>query len=330
MKLKDWADLQGISYITAWRWFKAGDPRLAQAYQSDSGTIIVPDEIEPSEQVMVGNTQNDAMSIFLKKTVEFSKSNSSIEEFAAFVLSNFSLKLNGTEGPTPAPKYSRNKPKSEEVQKHFQQFTKPKGEKPKTNMFISEPDTLDALVAQSDNITTQELIAEIHKQVDTGFTGFIDGDLSDEIQEQPEVQDLLKNLSSALAPGGSPFPAGFDNSVKTYGMTATDGLVNRSVDLTTPQQINYTGSTSQPVSSSFSTFSHSEPLPFYVSGIDASSAGGICFNSSNLTMQPTSFTAVFQPTQKELESVAKVIETSDDTLPRKRGRKPFKNLKATK
>ena len=66
MKLKDWADKQGISYITAYRWFKS-DKLPVKAYQSGSGTIIVQDESEDLEKLdMPVNTQNtDLMSIFL-------------------------------------------------------------------------------------------------------------------------------------------------------------------------------------------------------------------------------------------------------------------------
>ena len=41
MKLSTWATQQGISYITAYRWFKAG--KIANAKQLDTGTIIVED-----------------------------------------------------------------------------------------------------------------------------------------------------------------------------------------------------------------------------------------------------------------------------------------------
>src|SRR5271166_2105541 len=102
MKLSDWADKQGIAYLTAYRWFKAGKLPV-DAYQTDSGTIIVQDDFETSEQAMAGNSQsNDVMSLFLKKTVEFSKNNATVEDFAAYVISNFSLKFNS--GPD-TPKY---------------------------------------------------------------------------------------------------------------------------------------------------------------------------------------------------------------------------------
>jgi putative resolvase len=40
MKLSDWARKQGISYITAWRWFKAGKLPVP-ARQLPAGTIVV-------------------------------------------------------------------------------------------------------------------------------------------------------------------------------------------------------------------------------------------------------------------------------------------------
>ena len=41
MKLIDYARLQGISYRTAWRWYKAG---MLDAYQTPTGTIVVRKE----------------------------------------------------------------------------------------------------------------------------------------------------------------------------------------------------------------------------------------------------------------------------------------------
>jgi hypothetical protein len=147
MKLADWAKKQGIAYLTAYRWFKDGKLPV-KAYQSDSGTIIVEDN-ESSGQSMGNNLNsqnNDVFSLVLKKVVEYSKNNSTIEDFAAYILSNFSLKLNPIQ---ESPRYSKNKPKPEDIQKYFQQFI-PKGEKPKPNMFVTEPDNLDNLVNQDE------------------------------------------------------------------------------------------------------------------------------------------------------------------------------------
>lgn len=283
MKLKDWADKQGIAYLTAWRWFKAGDPRLANAYQSESGTIIVPDDFEVMESEMSISQTNDVMSSVLKKTVEFSKNNASIEDFAAWILSNFSLKPNVV---IEGPKYSRNKPKSEEVQKHFKQFMKPKGEKPKPNMFVAEPEALDDLIAKADNLTAQELVDEIHK------VG-VEGGVTINPNDAPEVEELMKDLSTVLNVSS---PIG--GSVVTYG-DITEGVVARSVDLT-PQSLDYTGSSD------------------YAFG-NLSITDSIVLNSSDYIMDHNSTS--FKPTKKELESVTKMSTMVDKP---KRGRKPFK------
>jgi len=48
MKLSDWAREQGVSYQTAWRWYKAG--KLPVRYeQMPSGTIIVHPEAPPAQ-----------------------------------------------------------------------------------------------------------------------------------------------------------------------------------------------------------------------------------------------------------------------------------------
>lgn len=41
MKLREYANTQGVSYLTALKWFHAG--RITGAYQMPTGTIIVPD-----------------------------------------------------------------------------------------------------------------------------------------------------------------------------------------------------------------------------------------------------------------------------------------------
>jgi len=300
MKLKDWAEKQGISYLTAWRWFKAGDPRLKDAYQSDSGTIIVPDEADSLEPSMNSIQDSDIMAVILKKTVEFSRNQYPVEDFAAWILSNFTLKIKGAEGP----RYSRQKPKPEEVQKHFQQFLKPKGEKPKPNMFVAEAADLDNLVAKADDLTAQELVDEIHK-VGTEVGAPINP------AEDPEVKDLMKDLSSALNPLNPPNLGLFHNSlvgsVTTYDEVA-EGVVTRSVDLT-PQQLNYTGSNSPTFSSS---------LSFNATSVPASS--GVFLSA---TPAAAAFTASnFQPTQKEVETVSKITAIADKP---RRGRKSYKN-----
>lgn len=294
MKLKDWAEKQGISYLTAWRWFKAKDPRLADAYQSDSGTIIVPDVSNTLEPTMSTPSSNDVMSSVLKKTVELSKNNASVEDFAAWILSNFSLKPNTV---SENPKYSRNKPKTEDVQSHFKKFIPPKGEKPKPNMFVAEADVMDDLVAKSNDLTAQELVDEIQK---IGS----DANVSVNPSDVPEVGELYKDISSALYA-----PRDGDLNVTTYENVA-EGVVTRSVDLT-PQQLNYTGSTS-------SAFSNSSNC---ISGDMGGGLGGTIFNNSIYSVSSPIMTGAFKPTQKEIDSVSKAFAPADKP---KRGRKPSK------
>lgn len=234
MKLKDWADKTGVKYLTAYRWFKAGTLPVP-SYQTDSGTIIVDDDSVYQEQNMSPTPQNDALSLFLKKTVEFSKNNSSVEDFAAYVLANFSIKLNSLE----SPKYSRNKPKAEDIQNHFRQFIPAKGEKPKPNMYVASEEMLNELVTKSDDLTTQELVGEIQKysEVEVTNTAAVD---------TPEFQDLMKDLSTELWHDAKASP-----NVNTLYNFTTDGVINRNVEFS-PQQINYTSSNESSLGSTLS------------------------------------------------------------------------------
>jgi hypothetical protein len=211
MKLSDWAKKQGISYLTAYRWFKDGKLPV-QAYQSDSGTIIVQDDSDTLEQPMATSQSNDVMSLFLKKTVEFSKNESSIEDFAAFIISNFSLKLNNAN--EPSPKYSKNKPKTEDIQKHFQKF-------------IPEKNSIDHL----------KMVKSLIKDNSNGDgVKFVDQNELDKAFMNDS--DLLKMTSlseeDALAELNTLF--GKEKDV--------EGVAARNVEfVSTPQQTNYTDST---------------------------------------------------------------------------------------
>jgi putative resolvase len=48
MKLSDWAKLKGISYTTAYRWFKTGKLPV-KATQAETGTILVEENISSKE-----------------------------------------------------------------------------------------------------------------------------------------------------------------------------------------------------------------------------------------------------------------------------------------
>jgi predicted site-specific integrase-resolvase len=52
MKLSTWARIQGISYRTAWRWFKENKLPVS-VEQMPSGTILVKEPSSPAEQVAV-------------------------------------------------------------------------------------------------------------------------------------------------------------------------------------------------------------------------------------------------------------------------------------
>lgn len=311
MKLKDWADKQGISYITAWRWYKAQDPRLVNAYQSDSGTIIVPDESDASEQTM-GNVQsNDVMSIVLKKTVELSKNNGSVEDFAAWILSNFSLRPNSQ---LEGPKYSRVKPKPEAVQEHFKQFLKPKGEKPKPNMFVAtNEEALEDLVAKSDDLTTKELVDEIHK---------IGADAGAPVNpaDAPEVGELIKDLSFALS------TPNLDSINVTNYEDFTDGVVTRSID-STPQPI-YTGSSGLTVSTGSTivggSLSQSANCSTFYAASNTPVASTLAVSTQGYGAAQPSILNSFHPTAKEMATAARISSIVPDERPR-RGRKSLKN-----
>lgn len=303
IKLKEWADKHGLSYITANRHFHAG--LIPNAQQLDSGTILIEDE--SLEQNMAASGTNDAMSLFLKKTVEFSKNNASVEDFAAYVISNFQLKLNGQ---IDVPRYSKNRPKPEEVQKHFQQFLP---DKEKAEQLKAIKSLIKEQVKGKEILPNQDL-SERFSEEPNPFTRVVDATNGMDAEWASMGADLL-----AYAPQTS--------SVRMYDSEeTTDGLVTRSVDLnTTPQQISYTGSTSQAISSSSSlsptVVTNSVMSHTPVSGDLGGFFGAPTVSSLYFNAQPAS--APFQPTQKELLSSAQVIETAEaEDMPRKRGRKP--------
>jgi hypothetical protein len=298
MKLSDWAKKQGIAYLTAYRWFKDGKLPV-KAYQSDSGTIIVQDESENLEQAMGSAQPTDVMTAFFLKTVEFSKNNRTIEEFAAWVMSTFTLKFNNV---PENPRYSRVKPKPEEVQKHFQQFLKPKGDKPKPNMFVAPPEALEEIAEQEQwSLVDGE---GLRKTSDT-----LDVQLS-ETSDVVSVPELTETFGELLMTPAS-------STVKTYSSVA-EGVVNRSVDST--PQLNYTGSNSLASSNYFQT---STNLAMPAAAATVINNAYYVGEDTRLGVAPV-YPGGFKPTQKELESASKALEVTE--RPR-RGRKPSKNSK---
>jgi putative resolvase len=58
VKLSEWAQSQGIHYMTAWRWWKAGKLPVS-AYQTPSGSIMVElPEIPPGRAVIYGRVSS--------------------------------------------------------------------------------------------------------------------------------------------------------------------------------------------------------------------------------------------------------------------------------
>lgn len=277
MKLKDWADKTGIKYLTAYRWFKAGKLPVP-AYQSESGTIIVQDDAENfSEQVMPGNSnQNDAMSLFLKKTVEFSKNNATVEDFAAFVISNFQLKLQGSDGP----KYSKNKPKTEDIQKHFQKFL------PDKESVDHLKNIKSLLKDQPAQVADQDLTKDLNTFLSMASVQLDSSDVKTELDSTDRLVEL--------------------NAV--FGENNIEGMVTRSVDLnSTPQQINYTGS----INPALNTTSLGFATP--------DSRTSIISSATHLYSAAPAAAAAssFRLTSKELET-AKVMDKV--VQPRRRGR----------
>lgn len=220
MKLKDWSQKSGVKYLTAYRWFKAGTLPV-KAYQTNSGTIIVDEELE-TEKEEKQELKNSAMSLFLKKTVEFSKNEASVEDFAAYVISNFTISL---AEDFNIPKYSKQKPKSEDVQKHFQQFI-PKNEKPKANSIVMEPEV--------DITITNTTIS--HEDLVNGFAQAVG-------VPNPPPGYMPTNINNSAI-----FTSALDKFTKSM---STESMINRNVDSnSTPQPINYTDSNNHAFSGS--------------------------------------------------------------------------------
>lgn len=154
MKLKDWADKEGISYITAYRWFKAGKLPV-QAYQAESGTIIVEEEVvEAAENVMPSVKSNDSpVAQIIKKAVEISKSGASVEDLATFVISNFKLSEHEVSEAPPARR-ARMKPTKEMTENHFKKFMKNPKSKPEAQMFLVNENDLENVVAASEKVSS--------------------------------------------------------------------------------------------------------------------------------------------------------------------------------
>lgn len=96
MKLADWAKKNNISYISAWRAYKKGE--IPNAKQSATGRVCIDEEdFEEENEYFSDET---SISQLLKKTAELSNNGGSVEDLAAYVITNCDFKLNNTSSLT--------------------------------------------------------------------------------------------------------------------------------------------------------------------------------------------------------------------------------------
>ncbi len=157
MKLKDWAKKTGVTYLTAYKWFKSGTLPV-KAHQTETGTILVQDNSNELEWKMTGSQNNDVISLVLKKTIELSKNNSPVEDLTSWVLSNFSLRpLAFKDDPTI---------REEIIKDNYKEMLSPKYPKPEPKMFIIDPDNCESLnsLIDKDDLSAEEFL-KIGKEI---------------------------------------------------------------------------------------------------------------------------------------------------------------------
>lgn len=232
IKLSEWCNKSGVSYITAYRWFKA-DKFPVYAFQTETGTILVEDDEQSTEErVEKEQANNDAMASFFKKTVEFSKANMAVEDFAAYVASNFNLEIKHTQvEKTTWAKASRVKPAPAEAQNHFQKFLQKPNKKPAPNMFLMDEQTLNEISnADTGSFMNSELADKLRG------ANVLEQPVDQSIGDKPEVSalasDMQKQISvpaikSGLATSG--FPG--DADIKEPEFTMTYDEARELVDL---------------------------------------------------------------------------------------------------
>lgn len=210
IKLSKWCEKSGISYLTAWRWFKK-DKMPVRAYQTNSGTILVEIEEDNNDQV----EQHDATSLFFKKTIEYGNNKSTVEDFAAYIFSTFNLSIKEKES---VPRYSKNKPRPEEIQDHFKRFIPTKGPKPEPNMYIPDAETLESLASKDEPVTVVNSTSPIVSE---------------------EIINLQSNYSTLLSSTGSSFDGSFKLNEKVHplaysaSLDGTFGATSLSLDAST-------------------------------------------------------------------------------------------------
>lgn len=196
MKLRDWADKQGITYLTAYRWFRDGKMPV-NAYQTSSGTIIVEDGVETTEPVMQDEVQLGDMPVaqLIKKAVEISKAGGPVEDLATFVISNF--KLEKHDAPAPARRSSKMKPTKEMTDSHFKKFLKADKQKPVANMFLVNESDLASVVAASEKAFSIEGALGIEFSEAKNFGTIIP---STQTNLNSEVKSIVSDMNNAINP----------------------------------------------------------------------------------------------------------------------------------
>ena len=95
MKLSHWARLQGISYLTAWRWFKAGKLPVP-ARQFPSGTILVEEPHPEGRTVLYAQVSSSHQKDDLERQVERLKAFAREQGWLDFqVVTEIASRLNG-------------------------------------------------------------------------------------------------------------------------------------------------------------------------------------------------------------------------------------------
>ncbi len=66
MKLSDWARKQGVSYLTVWRWFRAGKLPVS-ARQLPSGTILMEEPLREGRTVLYARVSSADQRVDLER-----------------------------------------------------------------------------------------------------------------------------------------------------------------------------------------------------------------------------------------------------------------------
>jgi hypothetical protein len=169
IKLAEWCENNSISYITGYRWFKAG--KIDGAYQTDSGTILVPEKAGPAES----QTSEEITSLILSKVVDLSTKQASISDFAAYILANFDLQQKTIKTVTLKAKHEI---QQEAAQQFFKKFLPDEETTAKMKQFK------DTIKAATDALKTRPAVALPPAEGEEDFD-----------EQMKKTMDLLANIN---------------------------------------------------------------------------------------------------------------------------------------